>query len=33
MCVLGGGDGFYYVDLTGSFVYLEEGEKVCEGQY
>lgn len=34
MCVGGrGGGGFYYVDMTGNFEYLEEGEKGCEGKY
>jgi hypothetical protein len=34
MCVSGGGvDGFHYVDMTGIFLYLEEGEKECEGKY
>jgi hypothetical protein len=34
VCVWGErGDGFYYVDMTGNFVYLEEGEKECEGKF
>jgi hypothetical protein len=35
MCLFGGrgrGDGFYYVDMTGNFAYLEEGKKGCEGK-
>jgi hypothetical protein len=31
MCV--GGGGFYYVNMTGNFVYLEEGKKGCEEKY